>query len=267
MPRFTPRRPSIAVVQLKGVIGGGARLTSMVDVLQDTANDRSIRSLMLDIDSPGGSASASDAIRLAVARVRERKPVLAYVRHLGASGAYLVCCAATKVMAMPTSLVGSIGVISVRPQLTELMERTGIKLSVNKAGRLKDLGAFWREQTDEEQQVEQRLIDEYYDHFVDTIATARGLPRERVLEVATGEVFSGQRSAQLGLVDEVGDWEDARQLAARLGGLIEPRTVSRHPRRTLAEMVLGRGSGSTGLRTLVTSRVLYLDARSMGDDS
>ena len=266
MHRFALKRPSTAVVQLRGVIGGGTRLASMVDVLQSVSEDNAVRALLLDIDSPGGSASASDAIRLAVKRVQERKPVLAFVRNIGASGAYLICCAATRVMAMPTSLVGSIGVISVRPQLSDLLERTGIKLSVKKAGRLKDLGAFWREQTDEEQQVEQRLIDEYYDHFVDVIVAARGLPREQVLEFATGEVFSGQRSLQMNLVDEIGDWHDAQRVVSQLGGLREPRVVYRQPKRTFAERLLGRNSASANLRTLLSSRALYLDVRSLIDD-
>ncbi len=248
------------------MIGGGARLSSIVDLLHDVADDDGIRAVLLDIDSPGGSASASDAVRAAVSRVVERKPVLAFVRNLGASGAYLVCCAASTIMAAPTALVGSIGVISVRPQLTELMDRTGIKLSVNKAGRLKDLGAFWREQTDEEQAVEQRLIDEYYDHFVDTIVAARGLTRERVLEFATGEVFTGQRSAEIGLVDELGDWDDALRHASEIGGLLELRTVYRHPHRSLVERVLGRAGSTGNLQALLTSRVLYVDVRSLGQE-
>ena len=266
MRRFSLQRPTVAIVQLRGMIGGGARLSSTVDLLHDIAEDHGIRAVLLDIDSPGGSASASDAIRAAVLRVRERKPVLAYVRNLGASGAYLVCCSATTVMAMPTALVGSIGVISVRPQLAELMERTGIKLSVNKAGRLKDLGAFWREQTDEEQEVEQRLIDEYYDHFVNTIVAARGLSRERVLEIATGEVFTGLRSMEIGLVDKQGDWDDARQHASEMGGLPEPRTVYRHPHRSVMERVLGRAATTSNLQALLSSRALYLDVRSLGQE-
>ena len=266
MRRLSLQRPAVAVVQLRGMISGGARLGSIVDLLHDIAGDAGVRAVLLDIDSPGGSATASDAVRAAVLRVRERKPVLAYIRNLGASGAYLVCCAATTVMAMPTALVGSIGVISVRPQLAEIMERTGIKLSVNKAGRLKDLGAFWREQTDEEREIEQRLIDEYYDHFVNTIAAARGLSRDRVLEFATGEVFMGARSVEMGLVDEQGDWDDAQRRAADMAGLLEPRTVYRHPHRSLVERVMGRAATAGSLQALLASRVLYLDVRSLGQE-
>ena len=266
MPQLTLRRPSIGVVQLRGVISGGPKLSSTVDLMQSVGDDPTIRAVLLDIDSPGGSASASDALRLAVARVRDRKPVLAYVRSLGASGAYMVCCAATRVMALPTGLVGSIGVIAVQPHLTQLLERAGIQVSVAKAGHLKDHGAFWREQTEDEREVEQALVDEYYEHFVSMVALARHLDRARTLELATGEVFTGRRAMEMHLVDEVGDWTDAVELAMRMGDVPVPRLVHRQPRRSLAErLMMGRAGAGMGLRSLFSSRVLYMDVRSLGE--
>ena len=101
---------------------------------------------------------------------------------------------------------------------------------------------------------------------MDTIVAARRIPRDQVLEFATGEVFSGQRSLQMNLVDEIGDWHDARLVVSQLGGLREPRAVYRQPKRTLGERLLGRTSVSANLRTLLSSRALYLDVRSLTDD-
>lgn len=259
---FSP--PRVGVIEIRGVIAGGERTTAFEGLLRRLVDNRSVRAILVDIDSPGGSATASDAFRLAIARARERKPVVAYVHGLGASGGYMAALAATRILALPTALVGSIGVISVRPHLKDLLARGGITLSVTKAGRLKDLGAFWREETPEEQAHEQALVDEYYAHFIETVAAARRLPPDRVQDLATGEVFTGRRALDMGLVDDLGDWEDAVRAAMNLGQLTKPRLTYARARRGLAERFLGRLPLQSGaLGTLLGARVLYLDPRSL----
>lgn len=266
MPPFLPRRAHVGVLELRGIIGTQVRPPATVDMLHALEQDTSVHAVLLDIDSPGGTAAGSDAIRLAVVRLRQKKPVVAYVRTLGASGAYLIACAATRILALPSAIVGSIGVISVRPRLEAVLERLGVKVSVSKAGRLKDAGAFWREPTPEEEAKEQALVDAYYRQFVEAVAQARNLSREKVVELATGEVFLAEQAKELGLVDALGDWEDAVQATLSLGGVPRRRLIYARPRRGLAERLLGRFAAEpVSLRALLGARALYLDLGSLGE--
>ena len=155
--------PRIGVVEVFGVLGTtirGAEYGRMLAALRDDAR---IRAVVVDIDSPGGSASTSEHIHRAVAKVAARKPVIAFVRGAGLSGGYLVSCAATKIVAIPTAVVGSIGVISIRPVVAELLQRLGVKVFVTKSGAFKDMFQPFREPTDEEQGMLQSLVDELGD--------------------------------------------------------------------------------------------------------
>lgn len=226
--------PRIAVVELFGTIGGGLRSYEYVTLLGALALNRRVRAVVVDIDSPGGLATASYHTYMALSRVAARKPVVAFVRGLGTSGAYLVSCAATKVVAMPNSLVGSIGVISMRPILAELLDRLGVKINVVKSGRFKDMGAFYREHTEEEVEKQQELCDDFYEDFLAVVAHARGLETEAVRNLATGEVFTARKAREIGLVDELGDLDRAIDLAAELGCV--PRHVMRvRQRRSLLQ--------------------------------
>ena len=122
---------------------------------------------MLDIDSPGGSATASDDLFLAIRRLAKAKPVVAAIRGVGASGSYLAALGARRIVANPKAVVGSIGVISVSPRLPALLERIGVSVAETRAGRLKGMGSPWREDTDEERAKEQALVDGFYEAFVD----------------------------------------------------------------------------------------------------
>ncbi len=231
--------PRIAVVELFGTIGGGLRSYEYVTLLGSLALNPRVRAVVVDIDSPGGLATASYHAYMALSRVAAQKPVVAFVRGMGASGAYLVSCAASKVVAMPSSLVGSIGVISLQPILADLLDRLGVKMNVTKSGRLKDMGAFYREHTQEEREKQQEMSDEFYEDFLAVVAQARGLEKEAVRRLATGEVFSARRAREMGLVDELGDLDRAIDLAAELGRV--PRRVERlRPRRTLMQRVTGQ---------------------------
>ena len=135
-------RNKIAVVELFGSIGGQIKSPAYEQIFAAIAGDDNIRALVLDIDSPGGGVSASDYLYRSVLKVAEKKPVIASIRGLGASGGYYISCAAHKIVASHASIVGSIGVISIRPALQELMERMGVGVNVNKSGLHKDMGAF-----------------------------------------------------------------------------------------------------------------------------
>ena len=235
--RLIPRRDRIAVIDLFGTIGGGVKSAPYERVLDQIRTTRSIRAMVLDIDSPGGSVPASEYIYRCVAKVAEQKPVVAAIRGVGASGAYMVACGAQRIVATPGALVGSIGVISVRPMLRAALEKMGVDVSVTKSGELKDMGAVWRPSTPEEEAKMQELTDESYDRFVEIVAGARGLAYSSARELATGEVFWAPRALEAGLVDELGDLDLAVDRAASLAGCTK-RVVRMGPRRSLGQRLL-----------------------------
>ena len=192
------------------------RRASQPDAVLESAR---IPAVVLDIDSPGGSATASDDLFLAIQRLAKAKPVVAAIRGVGASGSYLAALGARRIIANPTAVVGSIGVISVSPHLPALLERIGVSVAETRAGRLKGMGSPWREDTEEERAKEQALVDGFYEAFVDRVAEGRGMPRARAVEIATGEVWLAKQAIELGLVDEIGDIERAVEVAAEMAGV------------------------------------------------
>ena len=146
--RFPPGR--VAIVRLYGPILGGGRTADTVELIQRLRDSRRVPAVVLDIDSPGGSAAASDDLFLALQRLAAKKPLVAAIRGTGASGSYLAAMAAHRVLASPMAVVGSIGVISVGPRLSRLLDRAGVGVSETRAGRLKGMGAPWRDETQEE---------------------------------------------------------------------------------------------------------------------
>jgi protease-4 len=225
----------VAIIRLYGPIAGGGRSAAIVELAARLRDARRVPAVVVDIDSPGGSASASDDLFLAFERLGRAKPLVASIRGSGASGAYLAAMAARRVLANPNAIVGSIGVISAGPRLPRLLERAGVRVSVTKAGRLKEMGAPWRDEDEEERAKEQELVDAIYEAFVERVAAARRMPVERVRELATGEVWLGRRALELGLVDEIGDLERAVEVAAAYAGV-----PARSARVRLHQPLLGR---------------------------
>ena len=229
MPLFK-RRPGIAVIEMHGVIGTAIREPEYSRLLERIENNRKVGALVLDIDSPGGSATASDLLYENVRRVARRKPVVAYVRGLGASGGFYIACGAGTIMASRAALVGSVGVIYLRPILQQLFGKIGVEFSVFKAGRLKDMTGFWRTPTDEEAEKFQGLIGRMYDLFVSVVTDSRRLTEDQVRELATGEVYTAGEAQELGLIDRQGGFEDAIAEAMRQSGA--RRKIKRYrPRR------------------------------------
>jgi len=234
--------PRIGVVELFGVLGTTIRGPDYGRMLSTLRDDTRVKAVVVDIDSPGGSAAAAEQIHLDIAKVAAKKPVIAFIRGSGLSGGYLASCAATKVVAIPTAVVGSIGVISIRPVVSELLQRLGVKVFVTKAGTFKDMFQPFREPTDEEQKKLQTLMDEYYDWFVDAVARSRRLQPKKVRSLATGEMFTARKAKELGLVDELGDLDTAIDMATELGR-VPRRLAYLRPRRAILERLVGRVAG------------------------
>ena len=209
---------SIAIVEMHGVIGKNIPEPQYSRLLEKVERNDKIGALVLDIDSPGGSATASDLLYSQVQQLSRRKPVVAYIRGTGASGGYYIACAASSIIASRASLVGSIGVIYMRPVMQQLLEKLGIEFSVFKAGHLKDMSGFWRSPTDEESDKFHVLIDHMYDLFVSVVSTSRQITDEKVRELATGEIYPAQQAEELNLIDRIGSLDDAINEAAHISG-------------------------------------------------
>jgi len=193
----------IAILRLYGPITGGARSAEWVEEVRRLARVQRVPAVVLDVDSPGGSAPAADYMFLALARLAKRKPLVAHIRGVGASGSYLAALAARRIVVAPNALVA----------------RVGVRVQETKAGSLKGIGAPWRDETAEEIAKEQELVNAYYEAFVARTAEGRNLSADRARELATGEVWIGSRAVELGLADEVGDIDRAITVAAEIAGV------------------------------------------------
>ena len=266
MPIRIRRSSSVAVLEVHGVIGNHIKIPEYSRLLHSIATDRRLKALLLDIDSHGGSATGSEVLYRELQRVSEMKPVSDYVWGMAASGGYLAC-AATKVYALPTALVGSIGVIYLRPVLEQLLAKIGVEFSVYKSGEFKDMTGFWRAPSDRESEKFQELINEIFDNFVTVVANGRSLEESKVREVATGEVLTAQRGINVVLVDEIGDFKDALEALALLGNC-KPSPKWVRPSRSFSQRLLGRTSISgraarlgllDGLQRIMAGGFYYLE--------
>jgi len=241
--QFPWQAPRITVLEIHGAIGMQVRGAEMVRAIKTLTDDARVRAVVLDIDSPGGSAPVSDAIHRAVRKLSARKPTVAFVMSGALSGGYLIASAAQKIVALPTAVVGSIGVIFMRPVVQELMDRVGVKMVMTYEGKLKGMFQPWREPTPEEEAKVKAMTEEYYEWFVGAVAKARNLPVETVRGYATGETFSALQGKEIGLVDELGDFDMATDMASELSKTPHRLQYVR-PRRPLLERMMARGGAS-----------------------
>jgi protease-4 len=231
---FQGPSPHIAVIELDGAIGQRLKSSEYVKLFRSLQENAKVRAVVLDIDSPGGSATGSNHLYLGVQALAKKKTVVAFIRGLGASGAYLLACPSAKIVAIPSAIIGSIGVIAMRPMVGDALEKIGVSMHVTKSDRLKDMGSMFRDPTPEEEAKEKELVDDLYNQFLEAVSEGRGLTMEQTKALATGEVFTGRRAKELKLVDEVGDLERAIDLAAELSGA--PRKpVWTHPKKGLRD--------------------------------
>lgn len=232
------RGERVARVPLFGSISSWSRTEELLKLFRHLELYSRYRAVVLDIDCPGGSISNFEYLYRALVRLRSEKPLVAHIRGVGASGGYLLASAASSVVATETALVGSIGVVSARPVVGNLLERLGVRMDVTKCGDLKDMWAFYREPTDQERQKQQAVLDNCYEWFVARVSEARGLTIEQVRELATGEIFTASEAMRLGLVDDLGDIDRATEIAACQAG-VRPVSVSIKPRSPMLDRVVG----------------------------
>jgi protease-4 len=238
----------VAIVEVEGVIIDAERT---VQELEAEVADASVRAIVVRIQSPGGVVAPTQEIHDAIRRARARgKPVVASMGSVAASGGYYLAVAADRIIANPGTLTGSIGVIMQLVELEGLLRKVGVRYEVVKAGRFKDVGSLSRPLREDERAVLQTLLDDMYEQFVTAVAEGRGLDRGVVAALADGQVYTGRRAKELGLVDELGGLDEAVRVAGELGGAPDPRV--KRPRRgsrwlDLLEWLGGRLSWRSGL--------------------
>ncbi len=263
-----PGGAKVAVVEVEGVIGVGADrgfdTESIIRTLGEYRDDPSVRAVVLRIDSPGGVVAPTQEIFTAVRRLREaKKPVVASLGSVAASGGYYVAVSADRIFASPGTLTGSIGVVMQLANVEGLLKKVGVEYVVVKAGAYKDVGNFARAMTPEERRILQSLLDDVYDQFIAAVAEGRGLEPQAVRAFAEGRIYSGRQAHGLKMVDDLGGLEDAIEAAAKMAGLPpKPRVLYPRRRFSLRELLRnewGLGPVSRMLPAMQTLRTpLYL---------
>jgi protease-4 len=207
------------------------------------------------VESPGGAVTPSQEIYRELLRLRDKKPLIASLGEVAASGGYYVASACSMIVANPGTITGSIGVImGTMYNVQGLLEKLGIKGTVIKAGTYKDIGSSLRDMSPEERQILKSMLDDVHKQFIAAVAAGRKMDEAAVRELADGRVYSGEQAQRLGLVDQIGNFQDAISLAGEKAGIIgEPRLIRAQSRKRswwqqllshwLGEMLSGGESG------------------------
>jgi protease-4 len=226
-----PPAGKIVVIPLSGTIttGDSSLFSSSTitpglvrEYLTKAEKDPAVKAIVFRIESSGGGIEPCQEILWEIERAKETKTIVVSMGGMAASGGYYISTPANKIVALPTTQTGSIGVISAVINVKGLLEKLGIQIETFHGGKYKDMYWGLRELTPEEEAIMQEMIDEYYEQFIDVVAEGRGLSKEDVRDLATGQLYSGAKAKELGLVDELGDLDTAINLAAELAGIEAP---------------------------------------------
>jgi protease-4 len=193
----------------------------IVNMIKKYGEDKNIKAIVLDINSPGGSVAAVEEIYTMIKRIKDKykKPFVAHFGDVAASGGLYVAMACDKIISDAGTLTGSIGVIFSTTEGEALFKKIGLKPNVIKSGKFKDIGSFSREMTKDEKELLQNMINDIYDGFVGIVAQGRKLDKDKVKEFADGRIFTGNQAKQIGLIDRIGDLYDAIDEAGVMSGL------------------------------------------------
>ena len=220
---------------------GGDRLAKELRRLR---LDDKVKAVVLRVNSPGGSASASEVIGREVKLISEEKPLIVSMGNIAASGGYWISMNADRILAQANTITGSIGVFGVLFNIQEIANKNGITWDVVKIGKFADLNTTSRPKTEDELVLIQKMVDSIYERFITNVATARNLAPEKVEEIAQGRVWSGANAQKLGLVDEIGGIETAIKVAAEEAELGDSWKVEEYPKsRSLEQRIFRSLSG------------------------
>lgn len=249
---------SIAVIPIRGVIsssnepGSEASSENITALLDYAKNDDSISSVILHVDSPGGEVTASDEIHHAVQNLRQSKPVVVMMGSMAASGGYYISAPANFIIANPTTLTGSIGVIISGINVEEGMNKIGIKNQVFTSGPFKDMLSPTRTMTDAEKSYVQQMVNQSYDRFVQVVQQGRKLSRQQLDEhhAIDGRILSGADAKTAGLVDELGYFENAVTKARELGSCPDAKVILLKKETSFSEILSMIGLEASAPKTI-----------------
>jgi protease IV len=216
--------------------------------------DKTIKAIVLRVNTPGGGVAASQEMYEEVKKTRDSGiPVIVSFASIAASGGYYVACGGSKIVSNPGTLTGSIGVIAQFVSLKELLDKLGIKHSVVKSGELKDSGSPYRDINEKDKEYFQDIIDDSYDQFLDVVSKERKIDKNDLRDIANGRVFTGKQALKLKLVDTLGTFDDAIQIAADMVGI-------------KGEPTLVREKTKTGILSLLFDAITSSDIKSIKND-
>lgn len=236
-------KDKIAVVELDFTI---IDPSSIVRQFKKYREDKSIKAIILHVNSPGGGVAASQEMYEEVKKTRDSgKPVIVSFGSIAASGGYYVACGGSLIVSNPGSLTGSIGVIATFTNFKELADKLGVKENVVKSGKLKDSGNPFRDMNADDLEYFQEIIDNSYEQFLDVVSTERKIDKEELRKIANGRVFTGKQAKDLKLVDSLGTFQDAIRIAGQIAKIDgEPSIVREKNKRNFIEFFLEGMSGT-----------------------
>ncbi|MDA8078458.1 MAG: signal peptide peptidase SppA [Nitrospiraceae bacterium] len=235
LQKSVPLTSKVALIRIEGPIMDSK---SAVDEIKEYVKDASIKAIVLRIDSPGGAVAPSQEIYAEVKKAAASKKVVVSMGSVAASGGYYIACPATKIIANPGTLTGSIGVIMEIPNIEGLMSKIGIRTEVIKSGDNKDIGSMFRTMRKEERELLQGVMDNVHEQFIRAVAEGRRMKIEDVRKIADGRIFTGEQAAANGLVNELGTLDDAVRAAGKLAGIKEePEVVTKKEKLSFIDLL------------------------------
>ncbi|MBI4683232.1 MAG: signal peptide peptidase SppA [Nitrospirae bacterium] len=230
-----PMGEKVAVIRVTGVIIDSA---DVIEELKEYSKDASVKAIVLRVDSPGGAVAPSQEIYEEILKIKGNKKVVVSMGSVAASGGYYIAAPADKIVANAGTLTGSIGVIMEIPNVSGLMQKIGMETQVVKSGKHKDIASVFRSLTPEEKQILQTVLDDVHNQFIMAVSDGRRMKFEDIKNIADGRIFTGRMAKNIGLVDELGNLQDAIMLAGKLTGIKgEPQVVSKKEKFSIFDMI------------------------------
>ena len=251
----------IAVIEIRGVI---THSSGVIEELHRYKEDEGVKAIILRIDSPGGGVGPSQEIHREVLKAKSKKKVITSMGSVAASGGYYIASASDLIVANPGTITGSIGVLMEFTNIEELFRKIGIKGLVLKSGEHKDIGSPFREMTSDEKKIIQSVIDNVHQQFIQAVAEGRKLDRAKVVQVADGRILTGEQAKQLGLVDQMGNLQDAIDTTAKMVG-IEGKPVILYPKKKFSLLEFLVSEMVTALLDTLNEKGVQLSYRLLPD--
>ena len=247
-----PSGPKVGIVEINMPITVSKNIVEDLNYFNEKSN---IVAIVIRLDTPGGGVAASQEIyeKVKIIADKSKKPIIASMGGVAASGGYYIALGADTIIANPGTATGSIGVIMSYPVISELMDKIGVQYETIKSGKLKDSGSLFRNLTEDERVYFQGLIDDLHSQFEMVVSQERQIPIKEIAKYATGRVYSGKQAVNAGLIDILGTFEDAVHLAAQKAGYLDIPEIVYPPeeKKGLIDILFGDIFQSSTIENLV----------------